>query len=155
MESQDEHVLNAFMINARTLSSVLKAIQFRDTATCFISSTGLRVTVEQAKCVQANCFVKSDLFQAYNYNEDSTLIFYIDLNVLITLDTELRFRKYRDNVNRYLHQNVRSHAREANTKQLILSQSHGIEKEIRMRIRKLVPRFIKLPASQTSPIYPP
>ncbi|XP_003391123.2 PREDICTED: cell cycle checkpoint protein RAD1-like [Amphimedon queenslandica] len=83
MESQDEHVLNAFMINARTLSNVLKAIQFRDTATCFISSTGLRVTVEQAKCVQANCFVKSDLFQAYNYNEDSTLIFNIDLNVLI------------------------------------------------------------------------
>ena len=30
MESQEAHVLDAFMMNARTLSSVLKAIQFRD-----------------------------------------------------------------------------------------------------------------------------
>lgn len=30
MESQEARVLDAFMMNARTLSSVLKAIQFRD-----------------------------------------------------------------------------------------------------------------------------
>uniref|UniRef100_A0A1X7SH22 Uncharacterized protein n=1 Tax=Amphimedon queenslandica TaxID=400682 RepID=A0A1X7SH22_AMPQE len=48
------------------------------------------------------------------------------------------------------------HTPGANTQQLIISQSHGIEKEFRMRIRKLVPRtVVRLPASQTSPIYQP
>uniref|UniRef100_A0A1X7TQU3 Uncharacterized protein n=1 Tax=Amphimedon queenslandica TaxID=400682 RepID=A0A1X7TQU3_AMPQE len=47
------------------------------------------------------------------------------------------------------------HTPGANTQQLVVSQSHRIEKEIRMRIRKLVPRTVRLPASQTSPIYQP
>lgn len=37
MESQEARVLDAFMMNARTLSSVLKAIQFRDVSKIIIS----------------------------------------------------------------------------------------------------------------------
>ena len=38
----------------------------RDYSTWFISSNGIKVTVEDAKCVQSNAFVKSDLFQEFN-----------------------------------------------------------------------------------------
>lgn len=100
MATQGEHLLVTHMDNARVLSAILKTAQFREvassshshvtslplftqTATCFISSTGLRVTVEQAKCVQANCFIQSDIFQQYSYSKDSPCVFCIDLNALI------------------------------------------------------------------------
>lgn len=32
-------------------------------ATVILSQSGLKVTVEEAKCVQANAFIQTDLFQ--------------------------------------------------------------------------------------------
>lgn len=68
-------------------------------ATCFISTSGLKVTVEQAKCVQvkekcdmkpflsmaiqANAFIQSAMFQEYKYNDDTPCVFRINLNALI------------------------------------------------------------------------
>lgn len=40
------------------LSTILKAIHFREHATCFATKNGIKVTVENAKCVQANAFIQ-------------------------------------------------------------------------------------------------
>ena len=62
----------------------------RDYSTWFISSNGIKVTVEDAKCVQSNAFVKSELFQEFNLepgrgDEDGTddLSFTINLKVVL------------------------------------------------------------------------
>ncbi len=52
-------------------------------ATCFISSNGLKVTVEQAKCVQANAFIQANLFQQFTFTSDAPAVFKINLNALI------------------------------------------------------------------------
>ena len=55
---------------------------FPQTATCFVSANGLKVTVEDSKCVQANAFVQSGIFQEYTFKEESAT-FRINLNVLM------------------------------------------------------------------------
>ena len=52
-------------------------------ATCFLSATGFKVTVEQAKCVQANAFIQAAMFQLYSYNDDKLCVFRININALI------------------------------------------------------------------------
>ncbi len=52
-------------------------------ATCFISSNGLKVTVEQAKCVQANAFIQASLFQQFTFHSHVPSVFRINLNALI------------------------------------------------------------------------
>lgn len=78
-----EHLLVAHMDNARVLSTILKTVQFRELATCFLSATGFKVTVEQAKCVQANAFIQAAMFQLYSYNDDKLCVFRININALI------------------------------------------------------------------------
>ena len=53
------------------------------TATCFISSNGIKVTVEQAKCVQANAFIQAAIFQHFSFLPDAPAVFRINLNALI------------------------------------------------------------------------
>jgi len=43
------------------------------------------VTVEDAKCVQANAFVQSGIFQEYIFKEESAT-FRINLNVLLVIN---------------------------------------------------------------------
>lgn len=50
--------LAASLDNVRSLSTVLRAIHFREHATCFATRNGIKVTVENAKCVQANAFIQ-------------------------------------------------------------------------------------------------
>lgn len=52
-------------------------------ATCFASSSGIKVTVEQAKCLQANAFIQSSLFQEFAYNASTPAAFRLNLNALI------------------------------------------------------------------------
>lgn len=52
-------------------------------ATCFVSSNGLKVTVEQAKCVQANAFIQSTLFQQFTFLPDAPAVFRLNLTALI------------------------------------------------------------------------
>ena len=101
--SQD-HLLVAQMDNARVLSNILKAVQFKEVtnvpnlkfnslfkclcmydqlATCAVSSTGLKFTTEQSKCVQANAFIQAGMFQQYNYRDSDHSVFAINLNALI------------------------------------------------------------------------
>ncbi|OWF42256.1 cell cycle checkpoint protein RAD1-like [Mizuhopecten yessoensis] len=83
---QDDHdshyVLLAKIDNAKNVSNILKAIHFKETATVFASSMGLKVTVEDAKCVQANAFIQEGLFHEYNITEDQ-ITFKINLTVLL------------------------------------------------------------------------
>jgi len=61
-----QYAFTARMDNVKILSQLLKCISFREFSTWFISSNGIKVTVEDAKCVQSNAFVKSELFQEFN-----------------------------------------------------------------------------------------
>lgn len=52
------------------------------TAIVFASQNGLKVTVEDAKCVQANAFMQAGLFQEYTLKEEQTT-FKVNLTVLL------------------------------------------------------------------------
>lgn len=56
--SGERYALSASLDNARHLSSLLRAVHFQDYATCLATASGLRVTVEDAKCIQANAFIQ-------------------------------------------------------------------------------------------------
>ena len=51
--------------------------------TILVSSTGLKSTIEQSKCVQANAFIQAGMFQQYNYRDSDHSVFAINLNALI------------------------------------------------------------------------
>ena len=51
--------------------------------TILVSSTGLKFTTEQSKCVQANAFIQAGMFQQYNYRDSDHSVFAINLNALI------------------------------------------------------------------------
>ncbi|OXB66706.1 hypothetical protein ASZ78_013097 [Callipepla squamata] len=78
----EQYVLTASLDNARNLSSLLRAVHFQDHATCFATANGLRVTVEDAKCIQANAFIQAEIFQEFHVQEESVM-FRINLAVLL------------------------------------------------------------------------
>ncbi|XP_076815612.1 cell cycle checkpoint protein RAD1-like [Clavelina lepadiformis] len=78
---EERYAFNANMNNARNLSHILKAIHFKDTATVFVTENGMKVTVEDAKCIQANAFIQAQVFQDYIIREDS-ITFCINLDIL-------------------------------------------------------------------------
>uniref|UniRef100_A0A672RFJ6 Cell cycle checkpoint protein RAD1-like n=1 Tax=Sinocyclocheilus grahami TaxID=75366 RepID=A0A672RFJ6_SINGR len=67
----DQYILIASLDNARNLSNILKAISFRDHAIFNATQNGLKVTVEDSKCLQANAFIQADIFQEYIIKEDA------------------------------------------------------------------------------------
>ncbi|NXD82215.1 RAD1 protein, partial [Halcyon senegalensis] len=80
--SGESYALFASLDNARHLSSLLRAVHFQDHATCFATANGLRVTVEDAKCIQANAFIQAEIFQEFSVQEQS-VTFRINLSVLL------------------------------------------------------------------------
>lgn len=54
----DDYVLVATLDNVRNLSNILKAISFKDHAIFNATQNGLKVTVEESKCLQANAFIQ-------------------------------------------------------------------------------------------------
>ncbi|XP_077988567.1 cell cycle checkpoint protein RAD1-like [Glandiceps talaboti] len=81
-DGDGDYIMVAKMDNARNMSNILKAIHFKEMATVFATSNGLKVTVEDAKCVQANAFLQSGIFQEFVLQEESAT-FKIDLTVLL------------------------------------------------------------------------
>ncbi|KAL7989090.1 hypothetical protein Chor_008009 [Crotalus horridus] len=79
---KEQNVLVATLDNVRNLSNILKAIHFKDHATCFTSSNGLKFTVENAKSLQANAFIQAGIFQEFVVREESVM-FRINLSVLL------------------------------------------------------------------------
>ncbi|XP_033870307.3 cell cycle checkpoint protein RAD1-like isoform X1 [Acipenser ruthenus] len=79
---EEQYVLIASLDNARNLSNILKAIQFKDHATFLATSNGIKVTVEDSKCLQANAFIQAEIFQEFSIQEDSVM-FRVNLAVLL------------------------------------------------------------------------
>ncbi|XP_023563244.1 cell cycle checkpoint protein RAD1 [Octodon degus] len=78
----DQYCFVASLDNVRNFSTILKAIHFRDHATCFTTKNGIKVTVENAKCVQANAFIQAEVFQEFLVQEE-TVVFRVNLTVLL------------------------------------------------------------------------
>ncbi|XP_019373526.1 PREDICTED: cell cycle checkpoint protein RAD1 [Gavialis gangeticus] len=76
------YVLAASLDKARHLSTMLRAVHFRDVATCVATANGLKVTVESAKCLQASAFIQAGIFQEFVVQEES-VTFRINLTVLL------------------------------------------------------------------------
>jgi len=65
-DGQDaQYAFVARIDNVKLLAKLLRAIEFRTRSTWFISGNGIKVTVEDAKCVQTNAFIKSEIFQEF------------------------------------------------------------------------------------------
>uniref|UniRef100_A0A8C2KNW5 RAD1 homolog (S. pombe) n=1 Tax=Cyprinus carpio TaxID=7962 RepID=A0A8C2KNW5_CYPCA len=76
----DQYILIASLDNARNLSNILKAISLRDHAIFNATQNGLKVTVEDSKCLQANAFIQAEIFQEYIIKED-TVGFQVNLTM--------------------------------------------------------------------------
>uniref|UniRef100_A0A2K5PGY6 RAD1 checkpoint DNA exonuclease n=1 Tax=Cebus imitator TaxID=2715852 RepID=A0A2K5PGY6_CEBIM len=81
-DENDQYSLLASLDNVRNLSTILKAVHFRKYATCFATKNGIKVTVKNTKCVQANAFIQAGIFQGFNVQEES-ITFRIHLTVLL------------------------------------------------------------------------
>ncbi|XP_060837922.1 cell cycle checkpoint protein RAD1-like [Rhopalosiphum padi] len=79
---EEKYLLVAKADNVKHISSLLKAVNFKDVGVCFATEHGLKIVVEDSKCVQANTFIGSEIFQEYHLNDD-TVAFRVDLNTLI------------------------------------------------------------------------
>lgn len=77
----DTYTLVAKLGNPKTVIQLLKAVNFKENATCFATENGLRVTVEDAKCVQASAYIPTHVFQEFSLKEDVT--FKINLSILV------------------------------------------------------------------------
>ncbi|KAA0188539.1 Cell cycle checkpoint protein RAD1 [Fasciolopsis buskii] len=75
-------LIHLAMDNAKTIINVLKAVQFRDLATVFATSNGLKITVEDAKCIQGNAFLHAALFREFQLARD-IISFKTNISVLI------------------------------------------------------------------------
>uniref|UniRef100_A0A1A8GMD6 Cell cycle checkpoint protein RAD1 n=1 Tax=Nothobranchius korthausae TaxID=1143690 RepID=A0A1A8GMD6_9TELE len=78
----EQYILVTSLDNARNLSNLLKAISFKDHAVFTTTPNGLKVTVEDCKCVQANAFIQADIFQEFTIKED-LITFQVNLTVLL------------------------------------------------------------------------
>ena len=61
---EDQYILVASLDNARNISNILKAITFKDHAIFSATPNGLKVTVEDSKCLQANAFIQVCVVQS-------------------------------------------------------------------------------------------
>ena len=70
-----------YLLNSKWVIFAFKFIIFQ-TAIVFASQNGLKVTVEDAKCVQANAFIQAGLFQEFTIREEQ-VTFKLNLTVLL------------------------------------------------------------------------
>ena len=69
-----EYILSTVMLSFSNCNQV---------GTCFVSQSGIKMTVEDAKCVQANAFIQATMFRQYTYQGDAPISFQINLAALI------------------------------------------------------------------------
>jgi len=60
-----QYALVAKLESVKIFAQLLKSIHFRERSTWYISTNGIKVTVEDAKCVQTNAFIKAEIFQEF------------------------------------------------------------------------------------------
>ncbi|XP_061654914.1 cell cycle checkpoint protein RAD1 isoform X3 [Phyllopteryx taeniolatus] len=81
--NNEQYVLVACLDNAHNLSNILKAIAFKDHALVTATPNGLKVTVENSKCLQANAFIQAEIFQEFTIKEDMVGL---KINLTVLLD---------------------------------------------------------------------
>ncbi|KAL4841208.1 hypothetical protein H8958_000122 [Nasalis larvatus] len=81
-DENDQYSFVASLDNVRNLSTILKAGHFRKCGTYFATKNGIKVTLENTKCVQANAFIQAGIFQELKVQEES-VTFRINLIVLL------------------------------------------------------------------------
>ena len=65
------------------LITILSFPHLDQVGTCFVSQSGIKMTVEDAKCVQANAFIQAAMFRQYTYQGEAPIIFQINLAALV------------------------------------------------------------------------
>ncbi|XP_012373311.1 cell cycle checkpoint protein RAD1-like [Octodon degus] len=78
----DQNCFVATLDNSRSFSTILKAIHFLDHATRFTTKHGLKVTVENVPCVQANAFIQAEVVQEFLV-QGEPIVFQANLTVLL------------------------------------------------------------------------
>lgn len=81
-DDNSNYVFQGCVANVRNVSSILKAIHFKDIATVALTENGLKVIVEDSKCIQGKAFIQTQVFQDYVLNTDPEP-FVISLDVLL------------------------------------------------------------------------
>ncbi|XP_034828210.1 cell cycle checkpoint protein RAD1 [Maniola hyperantus] len=81
-EGTSQYYFTASMDSGKSLYSLLKAIQFQECAVFCAMSEGLKLTVEEGKCVQASAYVPADNFSEYHVRDDVDVMFKISIAVL-------------------------------------------------------------------------
>uniref|UniRef100_A0A915L438 Uncharacterized protein n=1 Tax=Romanomermis culicivorax TaxID=13658 RepID=A0A915L438_ROMCU len=66
----DRYLFQARCSNVKDLHAILKAIAFNEDALINVSSSGVRVIVEDVKCLQANAFLQTELFDEFVLKEE-------------------------------------------------------------------------------------
>jgi len=82
METEEKHQLSAKIDNVKNVLHMLRVVNFKENATVLCNENGLKVTVEDAKCLQANSFIQADMFQEYSVS-DELVAFRVSLSVLV------------------------------------------------------------------------
>ncbi|XP_038215607.1 cell cycle checkpoint protein RAD1 [Zerene cesonia] len=81
-DGTSQYYFTASMDSGKTLCSLLKAIQFQESAVFCAMQEGLKLTVEEGKCVQASAYVPADNFTEYHVRDDVDVVFKISIAVL-------------------------------------------------------------------------
>jgi len=80
-EFDSDSIFCASISNVKNIYHILKAVQFKETATIFATENGLKITVEDSKCIQGNAFIQDQVFQEYILRENS-IAFKINVDIL-------------------------------------------------------------------------
>jgi cell cycle checkpoint protein len=78
----EDCALRGKLENVKVLSSLFKCVQFKDSANFFASPRGLKLLVEDSKCVQLAAFISDEMFEEYSMQGD-LIGFKVDLNYLV------------------------------------------------------------------------
>ncbi|XP_045453860.1 cell cycle checkpoint protein RAD1 [Melitaea cinxia] len=81
-DGTSQYYLTASMDSGKSFCSLLKAIQFQENAVFCAMPEGLKLTVEEGKCVQASAYIPADNFTEYHVRDDVDVLFKISIAVL-------------------------------------------------------------------------
>ncbi|CAK9303550.1 unnamed protein product [Gordionus sp. m RMFG-2023] len=80
-DDSKNYIFYASTDNVKYISNILKAVQFKESANFHATDQGIKITVEDSHCLQANSYLQKEIFNDYSYKED--IKFKINLNIFI------------------------------------------------------------------------
>ncbi|KAK6643776.1 hypothetical protein RUM43_000039 [Polyplax serrata] len=83
----DEEIrFGAKTYDVKLVIQILKAVKIKDNATFYCTNEGIKVTVEDMKCLQANAYLEVSLFEKYNVTkkpDEDFVKFTVNLSVVL------------------------------------------------------------------------